>query len=108
MRRAVAQATMGPLAIVLLFPLRNLTLGVRQVRKPVCVQALLSEPSIKALRMAVLDRLSGLDVDELYVALFAPAQEVSAGEFRPVVATNRLWSAALFEKLLQRAGHPLA
>ena len=99
---------MGPLTIVLLFPLGNFASGIYQVGKPICIQTLVSESSIEAFRRAVLHRLSRLDVNQLYVTLFAPAQEVSAGQLRPVVATNGLRSAALFDDLLQRAGDALA
>jgi hypothetical protein len=43
--------------------------------------------------MTILGRLSGLNVDGLYFAFFAPAQGMPAGEFRPVIREVRDWSS---------------
>jgi hypothetical protein len=81
---------------------------VRQVPKPVRVQALVSKPAVEALHVAVLGWLSRLNVNQLDFPFFTPAQEMSAGQFWPVIAPDTLRSAAAFNDLFERARHALA
>ena len=58
--------------------------------------------------MTVLGRFAGLDVDELDLPFFAPAQKMATGKFRPVVAPDAVWNAAAFHDLFERPRDALA
>lgn len=56
---------------------------------------------MEALYMSVLHRSSGLDMAQLDLPLQGPGQEVTAGEFGPVVAADRLRQATSRDHLIQ-------
>jgi hypothetical protein len=74
-----------PLAVVFVLPLCDLASGIGQVSEPSSIQAFVSKSSVEAFDMTVLCGLAKLNVDELNLSLFAPAQEMATREFRLVV-----------------------
>ena len=99
---------MRPLAVVFVLPLCDLASGVRQVSEPSSIQTFISHSSVEAFHMTVLGGFSGLDVDELNLAFFTPSQEMTAGEFRSVVAPDAVRNATAFHDLIERARDALA
>src|SRR5215472_1202106 len=87
-RRAICQAAVRALLIVVDPPCFDLAPGIGQILKPVRIQALVAEPAIETLDETVLHWLAGLDVYEPDLTPFRPGHETAAGEFRPVVDAN--------------------
>ena len=77
--RAIAQTAVGSLAVIFLPPTRDLLPGIGQVPKPAGVQTLIPQPPTKTFHVAVLHRPSRLNVNQLDLPLFAPAQEMPRG-----------------------------
>ena len=53
----------------------------------VCIKHRPAVASVEAFDYAVLCRLAGLDIDDVYIVAFAPFQEHFGDELRPVVAS---------------------
>ena len=68
---------MRPLAVVFVLPLCDLVPGVGQVSEPSSIQAFVSESPIEAFDMTILGGFAGLYMDELNLAFFTPAQEMT-------------------------------
>ena len=98
---------MKPNLVVLRLPVRDLHTGVKEVFEP-SAQALLTQPAMEALHMAVLHRPAGLDMAQFDLPLQPPGQEVATGQFGSVVATDRLWDAASCDHFVQHACHTTA
>jgi hypothetical protein len=98
----------GPFFVVLLPPIGDFDACIEQVAEPTHAQAFFSEPAVKALHMGILDRLAGLDVAQVDLPLHSPGQEVTAGQFRAVVAADAKRPAAPCDDLIQHPGHPAA
>src|SRR3984957_4792757 len=88
-RRAVSQTAVRALLVVLDLPRRDLTPRIKQILKPAHRQALIPQPSVKALNAPILRRLSRLYVQQLDLPFHTPRQKMPAGELRPVVAADR-------------------
>ena len=99
---------MRPFAVIFHPPTLDLPLRVGQVHEPTRIQALVPKPPVEALYVAILHRLARLDMNHRDALLFAPRQEVPAGELRPVVAAHRFRLAALGNDPLQHARYLLA
>ena len=61
-----------------------------QISEPVLVQAKISELAIEALYEGILRRLARLNEMQFYADLLGPKEHGLGGEFRTVVADNRL------------------
>lgn len=57
--------------------------------EPVRVEALITEPAVETLHVAVLHRPAGLDVHDLDLALLGPAEHAPAAELRARSTTRR-------------------
>src|SRR3972149_10778511 len=75
-RRAIPQAAVRPVLVVLLPPGGDLPARLEQVPEPAHIQALLPHPPVKTLHASVLHRSSWLNVHQLDLLLDAPRQEV--------------------------------
>ena len=95
---------MGPDFVVLLSPVCDLHASIEKVLEPTGAQALLAQPSVETLYVAVLHRPPGLDMAQLDLPLQRPGKEVTTGELRAVVATNRLRPAAPRDDLIKHTG----
>jgi hypothetical protein len=69
-----------------------------QVLKPLCVQALVSESTMKALHVRILDWLTRLDVYQFNALIDAPGKEVTRSQLAAVV----LCSAIIMSESLMR------
>lgn len=87
-------------------PVVDLASCIRQVSKPVLVQAAVSERSVEALDECILCRLARLDEVQLHATATAPEKHCLTGQFGAVVGHQGLRHAALSAKLLQIAGQP--
>jgi hypothetical protein len=67
--------------VVLITPGSQSTPDIVQRPEPACVEALVAQPSVEALDMAVLHRLARLDVD---LPVLGPADHEPRGELRAV------------------------
>ena len=66
--------------------------GLGQRPQLLTVQALLTQPGVEALDIAVLPRAAGVDVDRLNLVLRQPCTQVVLDEFAAVVASDVLAS----------------
>ena len=89
MRRAVIKAAVRPILIELLSPGADLPASVPEISEPLCVQALVSQPAVKAFDVGVLNRFARLDMDQFNTLIDSPGQEVSRGQFAAVVIRIR-------------------
>ena len=106
--RPVAQAAVRPDASVLIPPGTDFFVASARLRNQRASRHS-SGTAAEAFKMAVLDALSGLNVDQFDRPFFAAAQEVPAGEFRAVVTDQRLRCSPRFSDLLENArGAPAA
>ena len=96
---AVVQRAMGPLAVVLLAPGCQSTPDIVQRPEPACVEALVAQPAVEALDVAVLHRAARLDVHQADLPVFGPADHAPRGELRPVVRAHVLGPATLGDQL---------
>ena len=92
---------MGPAAIVFSSPAFDCSSGVLGCQKPGGVQTLIPKTTVEAFHVTVLHRATGLYMDDRDAALFAPLEEVSAGEFRTVVTSNAFRCAVFSDRFLQ-------
>lgn len=67
-------------------------------------QALFSEPSVETLHVAVLHRAARLDVAQFDLPLQPLGKEVPAGQFRPVVATDRREECLAVHSFIEHTG----
>ncbi len=86
LRRATAERTVRPARIVVLAPGRNDPARVREIQKPVLIQALVTHPPVEAFDNRVLHRATGIDEPDPNAVLIRPLIERAPGEFGAVVA----------------------
>ena len=76
-RCSVRERGVRALLIVFIPPAGDLAACIPQVPEPTRIQAFVPQAAVKALDMAVLDRLSGLDVNEFDPPINSPGEEVA-------------------------------
>jgi hypothetical protein len=94
--------------VVLLSPRSDLPPRIEQILKPAHGQALFAQTSMKAFHACVLRRLARLNVHQLDLPFHAPRQKMPAGQFRSVVAADRLRLSTFGYNRLQHSGHSSA
>jgi hypothetical protein len=95
----------APFFVVVAAPEGDLPSGVKQVLKPAHAQTLFAQSSMETLHVRILRGLAGLDTHQLDLPFDPSSQEITTGQFRAVVALNRLPLSALLDDLLQHARH---
>jgi hypothetical protein len=60
------------------------------------------------INLAVLHRSALLDMDQMDLPLFAPAQEMATRQFRPVAAPSRFRHTPMLDHHLKRKRYPTA
>ena len=93
---------MGSRCVVILAPLFDRALGVRQVDEPVRVETLVPEPTVETFYERVLRRLSRLDEPEFDAMFVRPGVEEATSEFRTVVDDDLCWVASYFSDRFER------
>ena len=93
---------MGSRHVVILAPLFDCALGVRQVDEPVLVETLVSEPTVETFYERVLCWLPWFDEPELDAMLVGLGVEEATSKFRTVVDHDLPWVAALFCDCFER------
>src|ERR1039458_8264264 len=106
--RSVVERAVRTLPILLLAPGCQGTPYIIQRAEPVRVEALVAQPSVEALDMAILHRPSRLDVHQPNLPVFRPAQHAPRGELRAVVRAYVLRPATLFDQPLQHTRYASA
>jgi len=101
----VAKRTVRTLAVVVLAPCLQRLAHIVESAEPACVQALVAEPSVEALHMAVLHGTTPLDMDQADLALLGPAQHLSRSILWPVVRARAQRRAALCDQPIQHPRH---
>jgi hypothetical protein len=77
-----------------------------KIAEPTQVQALVAKLALEAFHPPFcIGRPAGLDVHQLNLTLHAPGQEVSAGQFRPIVAAQILGPTAVLDQPFPHPGH---
>jgi hypothetical protein len=92
--------------VIILPPLLQFSPGLPHRGEQPLVEAFIPEPTIEAFDERILRRLSGCVVMPFDVALLRPAQDLHAGEFRPIVADDHMRLAALADQGCQFARYP--
>src|ERR1700678_3972582 len=105
LRCAIVQRAVGSLAVVLLTPGCQSTPNIVQRSEPTCVEALVAQPAMEALDVAVLHRAARLDVHQPNLPVFGPADHPARSELRPVVRAHVLWPATFADQALQHPRH---
>jgi hypothetical protein len=78
----IVERAVGPLAVIYLTPAFESTPNIVECSEPGGIKALVSQPAVEALEMAVLHRTAGLDVDQSDFRSLAQAsmrREVKSG-----------------------------
>src|SRR5574343_69947 len=88
-RRNAPDAAVWPDLVVVAPPVGYLRTSLVQRLEPVLVQALIAEPPVETLDVAVLHGSSGFDQDVPDAVALRPGDEGPAGELRPVVGSHR-------------------
>ena len=96
---------MEPLTVIFVSPESNLLFRICQCTEPTGVQTFIAEPAIEAFHMTVLHRLSWLYMNQVDLLLLAPAQDVAAGQFRAIVASDNFGGSSLLNNAVERACH---
>src|ERR1700739_4003524 len=107
-RCSVCKRTVGPLAVVFLAPVVERSPHIIQRAEPVGVQAFVAKTSVEAFDVSVLHRSSWLDVDQVDLAFFSPAQHATRCELRSVVGTHTLRLATVLDQPIQCSRHSTA
>ena len=89
-------------------PLLDHAPSLEQIPEPMLVQTTVSELAVEALDKRILCRLTGLNEMQFHTSTPRPEKHRLTGQFRSVVADNRLGQAELFGQLIQIAGQALA
>jgi hypothetical protein len=82
---SVVQTAVRLFFVVLSAPDCSLPSGIEQVLKPTYSQTFLAQPSMEALHVSILCRLTRLDMHWFDPPFQTPGQEMPAGEFWPIV-----------------------
>src|SRR5271170_6941857 len=106
LRRLIAQRTMRAFPVILLAPARQSVAHIVQRPEPAGVEALVAQPSVKALDVAVLHRAPWLDVHQSDLPILRPGQHAPRGELRPVVRAHVLRAATLPDQPFEHPRHP--
>ena len=104
--RPIAQATVGPILIVLTTPGLEDDCRLVAIREEFLVQALVAEAAVEALPVGVLPRAARVDVPGLRPPLSQPALQDLGDEFRPVVRAEPFRRPMLGERPLQDGDDP--
>ena len=81
---------MRPLRVVVASPIFDFASRVEQMPEPAHIQAFVAEPAMETFHVRILRQLAGLDVYQVNLVFDTPGQKVPRGQFRSVVAPNRL------------------
>src|SRR6185503_971359 len=103
--RQIVQRTMRSLLVVIQPPVFDLSSCISQTRKPVRVQAFISQSAIEALRVSVLHRLARLDELQSHPSFFAPGREGSTAKLGPIVQNDRFRQSSLAGNPIQYTAH---
>jgi hypothetical protein len=87
--------------VVIVTPERDLMTSLEQIPEPVCIQAFITKTAIKTLDMAVLHGLPWLNMMHRDLPFHAPSEEVSRGEFRAVVHSQRFRTATTSDHIVK-------
>src|SRR4029077_10984387 len=104
-RCSVCQRAVRPLAVVFLTPVVEGSPYVIQCAEPTRVQAFIAKTSMEAFDVSVLHRSPRLDVDQVDLAFFCPAQHAPRRALRSIVRAHALRLAALFDQTIQFPSH---
>jgi hypothetical protein len=91
----------GPVFVVIPAPGSDDASCFEEVLEPVDAQALLAQLAVEALHKGVLRGLTGLDVNQLDLAIQGPGKEVTTSQLRAIVTANRLWQCACRDDLVK-------
>ena len=105
-RASGRQGSVRPDLVVIPPPVLDLGLCVAETGEPVIVQALVAEPPVEGLDVAVLDRLSGSDEVDGHARGIGPRVEGLPCELRAVVADDDRWSSSRCEHALKHTYNP--
>ena len=92
-------------AVVVVPPRFDGGLGIREIEKPMLVQALVPEAAVEAFDKGILFRLAWLDEGERGAMLISPLIHSLAAKLRPVAAHNRAGIAAAPRDAIQGGDH---
>src|SRR5271166_6813172 len=90
LRRLIAQRTVRAFPVILLPPVRQGVAHIVQGPEPAGVEALVAQPAVEALDVAVLHRTTRLDMHQPDSPVLSPADHPPGGELRPVVRAHIL------------------
>src|SRR3569833_4052774 len=99
---------MRSLLVIFVSPASNFAASIPKIPKPASVQAFITQAPVKTLNVAILCRLSGLNVNGCDTSFDAPGEVMPTAKLGPVVGTKKLWCAALIDDALQNACYALA
>src|SRR5574343_462369 len=99
---------MRPMLVVVSAPSSDQDTSLGQARKPMVVQALISESAVEAFDERILRRFACLDQLELHAVLVGPLVQSLAGEFRSLVCPDRLGIAPETRRLIEHPGHVMS
>ncbi len=105
---SVVEAAVRSNFVVLLSPVGYLGARIEEIAEPTGSKALLPKLAVEALDNPILHGPSWLDVTQLNLPLQTPGKEVTAGQFRSVVAADGLRSAASRDQFIQNSCHSSA
>ena len=75
---------MRPALVVIAMPIGDDSSGLEQVLEPVNSQTFLAQLPVKTLHDTILRGLSGLDVNQIDLAIQCPGKEVATGQLRAI------------------------
>ena len=107
-RGLIIQCAVRPMLVVVPAPGGDQDTSLWQARKPIVIQALISEASIEALDERVLRGFPGLDQFELNAMLAGPLVERFAGKFWSLVSSNGLGVAPEASRLIKNTSNVMA
>ena len=83
-RGTVVQTAVRPALVVIAPPIGDDSSGLEQVLEPVNSQTFLAQLPVKTLHDTILRGLSGLDVNQIDLAIQCPGKEVATGQLRAI------------------------
>ncbi len=106
-RRPPAKRRVQAFVVVLSPPRADFALRISQVPEIMQFQALVSQPTIEALGMPVLHRLSWLDEFQFDMMIRAPLRKLVTDEFRAAVDPKPLWTTAALPQIVENIHYRL-
>lgn len=94
---------MRPSLVVVAAPLLDGRAGIGQADEPALVQALVAQPAVEALDVAVLHRLAWLDEVEQHAVRMCPLIRCLTRELAAIIADDALWQPAGVREPIQHA-----